>query len=484
MDKVISWNVRGLNKTNKQIKVKKLINNKKISLVGLLETRVRAQNMGALFLRIFRDWCFTSNSAWHNNGRIIVAWDPTVFSMDIQFCTSQCIHCWIEPKNGLKPFYCTFVYAFNEEVKRAVPWDDLRRLRSKSPWVLLGDFNATVNNEERIGERVRTLHSEAFRECLLDCDLEDVHFNGFYFTWSNKQDQPDRIVAKLDRVLGNSTWMEVFEKASVCFLPEGLFDHSPLVLSLSNLVVLGRKPFKYFNMWQRFSMYNEVVSEAWRGTVQGVPMFNVITKLKRVKVALKQMNNHHVGDVNPLYTHFISELERVQQAVHRELQNPQLVEEEKRVRIEHERITGIYLDFLRQKSRLLWLHQGDANTHLFHRSLKSKRKQNTVLAIRDASGNWQDTAEGVQKAFIDYYTHLLGDKVHNRIKVKVNIIEEGPILSSRDTQTLLRPFGKEETREVVFLLIKLRDRMDLIVLFSKSIGTLLVKRLVKLFCLF
>ncbi|XP_062089424.1 uncharacterized protein LOC133795956 [Humulus lupulus] len=75
-------------------------------------------------------------------------------------------------------------------------------------------------------------------------------------------------------------------------------------------------------------------------------------------------------------------------------------------------------------SRLQWLQQGDANTRLFHRSLQSRRKQNTVLALRDTSGNW--------------------------IKVKANIIEEGLILSYSDIQTLLQPFEKEEVREAIF----------------------------------
>ncbi|XP_062089564.1 uncharacterized protein LOC133796097 [Humulus lupulus] len=399
--------------------------------------------MGALFLRMFRDWCFTSNSAWHNNGRIVVAWDPAVFSVDIQFCSSQCTHCWVEPRNGLQSFYCTFVYAFNEEVRRVDLWKDLRCLRSQKPWVLLGDFNATINIEEKVGVKVRTLHYEAFRECMIDCDLEDVQFNGCFHTWSNKQDPPDRIVAKLDRVLGNNTWMEVFEKAT------------------------------------RFSVYNDIISAAWSDSVQGVPMFKVITKLKRVKIALKHMNKSHVGDVISFYSSSSSELERVQQAVHIDPLNPYLIDEERRIMNDHERIKGIYLDFLKQKSRMLWIQQGDANTNLLHRSLKARRKQNSVMAIRDNSGVWQETAEGVQHAFLEYYNQLLGDKMDNRIKVKASIMKEGPVLSSNNIQDLLKPFGKDEVREAVFRfpMIKLRGRMVLIVLSFKSIGILLERRL-------
>ena len=68
-----AWNVRGINKARKQIEVAQFLSYHNVSLIGLLETKVKCKGLGSLYLRIFPNWCFTTNLAWHEGGRIIVA---------------------------------------------------------------------------------------------------------------------------------------------------------------------------------------------------------------------------------------------------------------------------------------------------------------------------------------------------------------------------------------------------------------------------
>ena len=63
MDKIICVNVRGLNHRGKQLEIQNLIASHKPGLVALLETRIKPNKMGGLFLNFFKDWCFSSNSA-------------------------------------------------------------------------------------------------------------------------------------------------------------------------------------------------------------------------------------------------------------------------------------------------------------------------------------------------------------------------------------------------------------------------------------
>ena len=92
MDRIMVWNVRGLNQLEKQKDVKKMIEKYHIGLVGLLETRVKASKLGAVYLSMFRGWCFTTNLRWNKGGRIIVAWDPQVFQVSRIVGHSQYIH--------------------------------------------------------------------------------------------------------------------------------------------------------------------------------------------------------------------------------------------------------------------------------------------------------------------------------------------------------------------------------------------------------
>uniref|UniRef100_A0A803NLX3 Uncharacterized protein n=1 Tax=Cannabis sativa TaxID=3483 RepID=A0A803NLX3_CANSA len=76
MDKIISWNVRGISSQQKQNEVKQFIANQKVGLVGLLKTRVNAPKLRALYQHMVMGWCFKSNIVWHRGGRIIVSWNP------------------------------------------------------------------------------------------------------------------------------------------------------------------------------------------------------------------------------------------------------------------------------------------------------------------------------------------------------------------------------------------------------------------------
>ena len=71
MDRICSWNIRGLNWPNKKEDVKILLNEKQVGFVGLLETKVREHNVEKVAHNIFQGWM------WHHNfnarGRIWLA---------------------------------------------------------------------------------------------------------------------------------------------------------------------------------------------------------------------------------------------------------------------------------------------------------------------------------------------------------------------------------------------------------------------------
>lgn len=83
MDRIICWNVRGLNLARKHNDVKAYINSHSVGLVSLLETKVKAKNLGMVSQRLFPGWCFTSNSSVHDRGRILLAWKANNFNVNI-----------------------------------------------------------------------------------------------------------------------------------------------------------------------------------------------------------------------------------------------------------------------------------------------------------------------------------------------------------------------------------------------------------------
>uniref|UniRef100_A0A803PSL1 DUF4283 domain-containing protein n=1 Tax=Cannabis sativa TaxID=3483 RepID=A0A803PSL1_CANSA len=240
----------------KQQEVKNFIEKHRIGLVGLLETRVKAPKLGALYMRMFRNWCFTSNIAWAKGGRMIVAWNPGSYHVDIIFCSSQLVHLRVTTIDKRNCFYVSFVYGFNHEEGRNVLWKDLIELKRQEPWIVLGDFNDILEKGERIGKREHYSHSK-FKDCVGECQLEDVKQSGSFFTWNNKQQGEERVYSKIDRIMANQRWLETYENAEALFLNEGLFDHTPAILTLFPTILNGRKPFKFFGCGQVILLFNK-----------------------------------------------------------------------------------------------------------------------------------------------------------------------------------------------------------------------------------
>ncbi|KAK1407949.1 hypothetical protein QVD17_39577 [Tagetes erecta] len=63
--------------------------------------------------------------------------------------------------------------------------------------------------------------------------------------------------------------------------------------------------------------------------------------------------------------------------------------------------------FLKQKSKVHWLAEGDANTKYFHNTLKCRNHRARIDVITDSNGILHEGKE-VPKAFVDHYVGFLG----------------------------------------------------------------------------
>ncbi|KAM6547368.1 hypothetical protein CsatB_019044 [Cannabis sativa] len=161
----------------------------------------------------------------------------------------------------------------------------------------MGDFNDILAKEERIGNRVKYRPSQDFIDCVSNCLLEDVKSCGNFYTWSNKQQGDDRIFSKIDRAMANQSWMDMFPNADVNFMNEELMDHTPAVMSFYDMAPSGKKPFRYFKMWNTHPDFNTAVAASWNQQTTGHKLFQVVSKLKRLKGVLRELNKQAFSDI-------------------------------------------------------------------------------------------------------------------------------------------------------------------------------------------
>ncbi|XP_010665730.1 uncharacterized protein LOC104882990 [Beta vulgaris subsp. vulgaris] len=377
----------GVNNPNKQLEVKKFLNKNVVGIVGLLETKVNASNMGSLYQRLFSGWCVTTNLAEHRSGRIALAWNPSSFLVNIMFMSSQLIHC----------------------------------CNSKGPWLIGRDFNCVLNPEERIRAVVRQHKIADLQRCMNVCGMRDLMSTGCMYTWNNKQKDDCRVFCKLDRVMVNDP----------CIEP-------------------GKQPFRYFTMWSGDEKFASIVADCWATQVSGSKMYQVTFRLKRIKQALKALNAEGFSDLQASDIRALKSLIQCQERLQAQPMNMEYRRAEIEAGIQYRLVHKQYLSFLAQKSKMRWCKEGDGNTKLFHQSIRARRLQNTVYAIHDDQGNWKENLEEVNTAFLNYYKKLLRSELPNRVPVKEIVISKGPVLREDQVDFLNRPYTAEEVKRALF----------------------------------
>jgi hypothetical protein len=105
------------------------------------------------------------------------------------------------------------------------------------PWFCIGDFNAIISLDDKLGGRPFNSYSpNPFIDFMDGYGMIDLGFYGNPYTWSNHRHGFSLIKERLDRGIANCNWINFFPSYSVIHLPAHTSDHSPLLLN-SNLPV-------------------------------------------------------------------------------------------------------------------------------------------------------------------------------------------------------------------------------------------------------
>lgn len=225
------WNVRGLNKSIKHSVIKKWLEERQFYFGCLIETKVKEGRVPLLVGSMFRNWSILKNYEHHRLGRIWVVWKNNV-RLTPFFKSSQVITCSVKLESVQEDIFCSFVYASNTAEERKGLWRYLcdhhnSPIIGPKPWIILGDFNETLDMAEHSNfdsSPAVTLGMRRFQDMVNHCSLVDMVYHGPLFTWNNKRGN-DLISKKLDRVLVNDAWNQRFSQAYSVFEAGGCSDH-------------------------------------------------------------------------------------------------------------------------------------------------------------------------------------------------------------------------------------------------------------------
>lgn len=177
------------------------------------------------------------------------------------------------------------------------------------------------------------------------------------------------------------------------------------------------------------------MSKAWDVEVSGNPWYVVTTKLKKVKVAMRNLNRVS-GNLTVQVNEARNALNNYQGSMPLALSRDQLLEEERLIQ-QFRHALKLEEIFLKQKLRVQWLKCGDANNKFFYSACKNRWKNNKILALEDEEGTTHTSHSAISEVAVNYFTHLLGqDTPVNDIPDDLEL----PQLSSDFSDYLIRPF--------------------------------------------
>ena len=170
----------------------------------------------------------------------------------------------------------------------------------------------------------------------------------------------------------------------------------------------GPVPFRFENMWLKEEGFKDLLKGWWQGlSFNGSFSFILAEKLKALKAILKLWNKDVFGqvDVNKKVA-----LDKVIFWDGQEKIRPLSLEEleaRKVAKGDFEKWALMEEVSWRQKSREVWLREGDRNTGFFHKMANSHSRRNCLSKIK-VDGVWlteeQEIKRGVVRAFKDQLT--------------------------------------------------------------------------------
>ncbi|GJS98853.1 RNA-directed DNA polymerase, eukaryota, reverse transcriptase zinc-binding domain protein [Tanacetum coccineum] len=132
---------------------------------------------------------------------------------------------------------------------------------NNNPWILIGDWNLSLNIEDHYGGSCKSDDMIKFQECLDKIEVEDLNCLGAHFTWIQSRLNPTNdILKKIDKVLGIT------------------------------MMSRKKKAFIFTNYIANKPEFKEIMEKEWNIDTNGCKLYRLEKKLKAMKNHMKELN--------------------------------------------------------------------------------------------------------------------------------------------------------------------------------------------------
>jgi exonuclease III len=208
---VAIWNLRGLNNPARRNSIFLFLSAFNLSMVCVQESKLQVVDSCIIFQTFGSAFDgFDFIPADGTKGGIIVAWKSNMLRVNTLHKGEFSITVEITSLKDARTWAMTTVYGPQEDGDKVRFLHELTHIGANMqlPWIVSGDFNLVWDASDKSNGRVNRRLMNKFRHTINSLALQDMPLQGRSFTWSNEQEEP--ILARLDRVLFNSLWEDLY----------------------------------------------------------------------------------------------------------------------------------------------------------------------------------------------------------------------------------------------------------------------------------
>lgn len=236
-------------------------------------------------------------------------------------------------------------------------------------------------------------------------------------------------------------WHNLFSHTDVEYLLRWGSDHRPVLARIKSRPTRPRRNFRFDKRWFGKQGFSTAVKDGW-GRLEDQQAENIVEKLYRCRKAISVWKRSNPSNNESLIEMLKAKIDQAQS------DDGMTAEEELELKW---RLCEAYREeeiYWRQKSRAIWLREGDRNTKYFHAKTKQRRARNRITKIKNSMGTWVETEDGIEQVAVEYFGNLFESTNPTDSEGSIRCITE--TVTDEMNAALIAPVTDTEIRDAVF----------------------------------
>lgn len=254
--------------------------------------------------------------------------------------------------------------------------------------------------------------------------------------------------ARLDRAFANSGFLDRFEHTRVRHIVAAESDHCFVLVELRERLSeqrnRGAKQFRYENVWQTHTDYERLVTENWERGAGLRGLNGVVDALKSLQGKLSKWGAEEFGCLARTVRKLRQKLTRLRaNSMGRGPSDEEkAVVKKLRQSLHQEEI------WMKQRSRVVWLREGDRNTSFFHACAAQRKRMNTIESLERADGSSCLNDDDVHAEVQNFYQSLYTSQGFSNMDELLVLVQ--PMVTEQMNEVMDTPYSVEEVKMALF----------------------------------